>query len=587
MPTLDPLPKTIQSIYAWYSEDKLFVNRRYQRKLVWTQIEKQKLIESITSQYPVPAILLAERPDGSFEIIDGLQRLFSIVSFIENSYPTVDGKLFDVAQFPTAKLRSDDGHFVKMEGEKLNPREVSTFLDYSMAITVMRNATEGEIDDVFARINTYGHRLSDQERRQSGVQDSFSEAVRELACLMRGDVSKDVLRLDQMPSISIDLPMNRHGYDVKADEVFWVSQGVLRSTELRDSVDEQCIADIAACVVGGSLIERSKSALDEIYERDSEENRRIAAALDVYGAQRFSDEFKFCVDEILKVCAAGEQTRLRNLLFTTATTNAFPSVFAILLIAFHEALIGGDNKIANYGGVKTALTGLADTVVTSRKATSRAKRRQNIEIVKGLLAAHLAPGALTTIYGSNAVADIDAMIRQQSVEMPHYELKQGILTLAGSGRGIDQGMIPKLVRTICAIANNGKTHSGSIVIGVADKLKDAQRALELDGVPAREVGKRYVVGVNREAKFLGETAEQYYGRIKQGIRDSGLSEPLKTDVLSSTDYNEYFGLGVIVIAVPLQRAPSTVDGKMFRRDGDETVEVTDVADIVAVTQRFA
>lgn len=256
MPTLDPLPKTIQSIYAWYSEDKLFVNRRYQRKLVWTQIEKQKLIESITSQYPVPAILLAERPDGSFEIIDGLQRLFSIVSFIENAYPTVDGKLFDVAQFPTAKLRSDDGHFATMEGEKLNPREVSTFLDYSMAITVMRNATEGEIDDVFARINTYGHRLSDQERRQSGVQDGFSEAVRELACLMRGDVSSDVLRLDQMPSISIDLPMNRHGYEVKADEVFWVSQGVLRSTELRDSVDEQCIADIAACVVGGSLCVR-------------------------------------------------------------------------------------------------------------------------------------------------------------------------------------------------------------------------------------------------------------------------------------------------------------------------------------------
>lgn len=587
MPTLDPLPKTIQSIYAWYSEDKLFVNRRYQRKLVWTQIEKQKLIESITSQYPVPAILLAERPDGTFEIIDGLQRLFSIVSFIENSYPTIDGKLFNVAQFPTAKLRSDDGHFDTIEGEKLNPREVSTFLDYSMAITVMRNATEDEIDDVFARINTYGHRLSDQERRQSGVQDNFSEAVRELACLMRGDVSQDVLRLDQMPSISIDLPMNRHGYDVKADEVFWVSQGVLRSTELRDSIDEQCIADVAACVVGGALIERSKSALDEIYERDSEENQRIAAALDVYGAQRFSDEFTFCVDEILKVCTAGEKTRLRNLLFTTATTNAFPSVFAVLLIAFHEALIGGDKKIANYGGVKRALTGLADTIVTSRKATSPTKRRQNIEIVKGLLAAHLAPGALPTIYGSNAVADIDAMIRQQSVEMPHYELKQGILTLADTDRRIDEGMLPKLVRTICAIANNGKTHSGSIVVGVADKEKDADRVLALDGVTAREVGQRFVVGVNREAAFLGENTEQYYARIKQGIRDSGLSEPLKGDVLSSTDYNEYFGLGVIVIAVPRQLAPSTVGGKMFRRSGDETVEVSDVADIVAVTQRFA
>lgn len=587
MPTLDPLPKAIQSIYAWYSEDKLFVNRRYQRKLVWTQLEKQKLIESITRQFPVPAILLAERADGTFEIIDGLQRLFSIVSFIENAYPTVDGKFFDVAQFPTAKLRSDDGHFDTLDGNKMSAREVSAFLDYSMAITVMRNATEDEIDDVFARINTYGHRLSDQERRQSGVQDAFSEAVRELACLMRGDVSQDVLRLDQMPSISIDLPMNRHGYDVKADEVFWVSQGVLRSTELRDSIDEQCIADIAACIVGGSLIERSKSALDEIYERDSAENERIATAVEVYGVQRFSDEFKFCVDEILKVCSAGGATRLRNLLFTTATTNAFPSVFAVLLIAFHEALIGGDKRIADYKGVKTSLSGLADTIVTNRKATSPTKRRQNIEIIKGLLAAHLAPGALPTIYGSNAVADIDAMIRQHSVEMPHYELKQGILTLVEAGRGIDEGMLPKLVRTICAIANNGKTHSGSVVLGVADKQRDALRAQELDGILPREVGQRFVVGVNREATFLGETPEQYYARLKQTIKESRLSEPLKGDVLSSTDYNEYYGLGVIVIAVPLQSSPSTVDGKMYKRSGDDTVEVTDVTDIVAVTQRFS
>ena len=39
-------PMSIQSVYTWYREDKLYVNRRYQRKLVWTLEEKQKLIES-------------------------------------------------------------------------------------------------------------------------------------------------------------------------------------------------------------------------------------------------------------------------------------------------------------------------------------------------------------------------------------------------------------------------------------------------------------------------------------------------------------------------------------------------------------
>ncbi len=40
-------PTSIQSVYSIYREDKLYVNRRYQRKLVWTLEEKQKLIESI------------------------------------------------------------------------------------------------------------------------------------------------------------------------------------------------------------------------------------------------------------------------------------------------------------------------------------------------------------------------------------------------------------------------------------------------------------------------------------------------------------------------------------------------------------
>lgn len=77
MAELDSAPKSVQSLYSWYSEGKLNVNRRYQRKLVWTLEEKQKLVESILNRYPVPAILLAEREEGGYEIIDGLQRLYT------------------------------------------------------------------------------------------------------------------------------------------------------------------------------------------------------------------------------------------------------------------------------------------------------------------------------------------------------------------------------------------------------------------------------------------------------------------------------------------------------------------------------
>jgi hypothetical protein len=229
MAELASQPTSIQSVYAWYREDKLFVNRRYQRKLVWTLHEKQKLVESILKKYPVPAILIAEREEapGTYEIIDGLQRLHAIVSFIETSFPDLDQRYFDLQHFPTAKSRADEGRFNPIDSEELlSQREVSTLLDYTLALSVMRKATEAEINDVFDRINTYGHRLSDQERRQAGVQNDFSNMVRTIACTLRGDVSADVLPLNLMPSISIDLPMTKHGYEVRAEEVFWVNQGI-------------------------------------------------------------------------------------------------------------------------------------------------------------------------------------------------------------------------------------------------------------------------------------------------------------------------------------------------------------------------
>jgi hypothetical protein len=274
--------------------------------------------------------LLAEKTDklNSYEIIDGLQRLHAIVSFIEMSFPTNDGRYFNLEYFPTAKAQSDAGKFGAKEVVPLiSQGEVSTILDYALALSVMRNAAVSEINDVFDRINTYGHRLSDQERRQAGVENEFSAMIRAIACTLRGDASLDVLLLHQMPAISIDLPMTKHGYEVRADEVFWVSQGILRSTDLRDSMDEQCIADVAACVVGGSLIERSKDALDEIYTEGNIESQRVVTALEVYGSEKFGQEFKFCVDEILKVCSADNEVKLRDIVFGGGQTNAFPFCF--------------------------------------------------------------------------------------------------------------------------------------------------------------------------------------------------------------------------------------------------------------------
>lgn len=589
MAELTPQTISIQSLYGQFAENKLLVNRRYQRKLVWTLTEKQKLVESILKKYPIPAILVAEREGepGTYEIIDGLQRLHAIMSFIETAYPTLDKKYFDVTLFPTAMSRATAEKFkVTDSTEVLAPKDVSTILDYSISLSVMRNAAESEVNDVFDRINTYGHRLSDQERRQSGTQNTFSEMVREISCTIRGDTSENVLTLSKMPSISIDLPMSKHGYEVRAEDVFWVAQGILRATDLRDSMDEQCIADIAACIVGGKIIDRSKDALDEIYDSSTPEAARVLTALTVYGEAKFSEEFKFCVDELLKTCDAGGKQKLRELIFKGTTTNPFPSIFAVIMLAFHELIVREKKAIADYAGVKKALTNLTERIETSRKATNPEERRKNVDTIKGLIAGSFVDRDLSAqIYGNHATTDIDALIRRSEIELADYELKQGCLTL-NTSRKLDKNVIEKVINTICAIANNGRSRTGKIIIGVVDKESDADRIKTLDGIAPLKVGSRHVVGVNREAVKLKKSKEEYFALWRDAIANSKLSEPLRSDVLSSIDYNEYFGLGVIVISVPAQSEPSFVGDDLYWRNGDKTELVAGPKFATTIASRF-
>mgnify|MGYP001809659105 CR=1 FL=1 len=590
MSELASQPTSIQSVYSWYREDKLHVNRRYQRKLVWTLLEKQRLVESILKKYPIPAILIAERKSTpeTYEIIDGLQRLHAIFSFIENCFNTLDNRAFDVKLFPTAQGYAEQGLFTPSDTETslLTQKEVSTVLDYTLALSVMRNATDEEIDDVFGRINTYGHRLSDQERRQAGVKNEFSELVRSIACTLRGDASKEIIALRSMPSISIDLPMSKHGYQVRAEEVFWVDQGILRSTDLRDSMDEQCIADIAACIVSGNLVERSKEALDNIYDSSSSECERIHAALEVYGSNKFAEEFKYCVDQILSVCNTDPPGKLRSIIFEERTTNAFPSVFAVIMIAFHELLITEKQQITDKDSLRRTIINLANRIDRGRRATSPQERRKNIDAVKGMIARHFGKADIGKfVYGNHATTDVESVIRRSEIELADYELKQGLLSLSDK-RQIDDTIVEKIIKTICAIANNGPNRAGKIIIGVTDKDSDMRRIKTLDDIEPKRVGKRYIVGVAREARVLGITLSDYLAKLKDRIRKSELSIPLRDSVLSSMDFNEYFGLGILIITITPQTELSYVGENIYWRNSDSTELAKTTKQIAALAKRF-
>lgn len=590
MSELSPQPTPVQKVYNWYRDGALLVNRRYQRKLVWTLAEKQKLMDSLLQEYPIPLIILAEmqsRSPSAFEILDGLQRLHTIVSFIENAFATEDGRYFNVDEFTRAKEERESGRFTESSsGKKITRTEVAKILDYVLPISIIRNASEKVVTDVFGRINSYGHRLSDQERRQAGLLSEFSKFVRMTACEIRGDVSIETLCLHQMPEISVDLPKSRYGYSVQAEDVFWVRQGILRSTDLRDSLDEQVIADIAACIVSSGLIERSKDTLDRIYDQSKDDSAQVSASFCTYGAERLKSEIKYCIELLDKIVAAGNSKTLRSLIFENKTTNPFPTVFSTIFLALHELSFKDQLVLADATGAHKVLLNVHGRLNTRRDALTPDERRNNINLIKGLVRDFFVTGDVSKVaFGARRELDITNTLRRSAIETPRFELKQGIQRL-DAARSQDEHVFSKVMETICAIANIGPNSVGAVFVGVADKLADVERIKTLDAITPIEIGSRWVVGVDREIKLMRISLERYFQLWRERIDKSELSVPLKTDILSNLDLCEYKGFHILIVTVPSQKGVSLLNGKIYTRVGDQTIEASP-ENILGISSRFS
>lgn len=58
----------------------------FQRNDVWNNPEKSRLIESLLRGIPIPSIYLSEEKEGIYNVIDGQQRINSIVQYLDDSF---------------------------------------------------------------------------------------------------------------------------------------------------------------------------------------------------------------------------------------------------------------------------------------------------------------------------------------------------------------------------------------------------------------------------------------------------------------------------------------------------------------------
>jgi uncharacterized protein with ParB-like and HNH nuclease domain len=570
--SITPRGMSIQEAYRNYSEGKFLVNRKYQRKLVWTVDEKEYLIDSVVNDLPIPLILLAQTEDGKLEIIDGLQRLNAIISFIENRY-TKDGLFFDVSQSSRARQSAELGLF-EMETDEtklLDSKRCADFLDYQLAITIYPSSDEKEITDIFGRINSGGKQLSPQEKRQAGMLDVFSNTIRKIASEIRGDSSRDLLNLSEMPEISIDSNREKIGYGLIAEEIFWCKHGIIWKKQLRDSEDEEMVLDIVATILNNEPLAKSRDLFNKIYTTDSKEHSELNTELLKYGVERLSHEIKVTFS-IIESVFEDQGTTIINVVNAKSRNPAKESFFSIFM-SFFYLVVNEEKSPAENDKIIIALKDLQKQMTSTANYSVSSDREKNINLTTGLIQKFFVkkdPPVLK--HGAGLSLDFENSIRRAKIESNRYECKQGFFDLSPE-RLINEKLYSGVIETLCGIANVGPDADGFLFIGVADKDADAERIKELDKINYKTINQRHIVGIDRELVLLNGNYDDYINKIIGKISSSELSEPLKSQILSQLDIIEYKGLTIIRIRVPAQSELSFVGQNSFIRENSQTIRI--------------
>lgn len=368
---MTPRGMSVVEAYRLYRDGNILVNRKYQRKLVWTEEEKVKLIDTILRGFPIPLLLLGERPSHreakEYEVLDGVQRLYAIFSFIENRFP-IEGRYFDINEFARAKQLSEQGKFNKADDSlpRLDKESCANILDYQLAVTIFPAYSDEQVTEIFSRINSSGRQLSNQERRQAGIIGPFGDLVRKISAEIRGDASKELLLLSEMPEISIEPHRSQQRYGLILDEIFWFKQGILSGKDIRESEDEELIADFAASVILNKPFPRSKEKFDELYDKNSDLYKEVESALLSYPHPRLYEEIKqtFSIFKELIERQRNGQESLRNIV-NPGSRNPILTAFYAIFMAFFELIVRQNKSPADYDQIIKSLYNLQKRMNTS------------------------------------------------------------------------------------------------------------------------------------------------------------------------------------------------------------------------------
>lgn len=183
MPPADIVAFTEQrscaDLLRMYQKGQLDINPDFQRGEVWTNRAQTLFIDSLKKQFPIPSMCISLDIGTTKRLmIDGLQRITSIIKFLDDTKSWTLAKVDDVDPRLYGKKTSD----IRRDDKAL----IDIIENVTIPITVLRcDYSKSEhmqyLFQIFNRLNTGGNRLYNQEIRNCIFQGSFNNLLKELA----------------------------------------------------------------------------------------------------------------------------------------------------------------------------------------------------------------------------------------------------------------------------------------------------------------------------------------------------------------------------------------------------------------------
>ena len=269
MDRTDSRTYSINDFREWNNAGTLTLAPKFQRRSVWTDKARSYLIDTVLRDLPMPKVFMRQYLDDAGrtirEIVDGQQRLRTILSYVQNGFPVM--RVHGREEF--------GGKYY----EDLPKNNRDSFLNYNISVDVLVGATDVEVLDVFARLNTYGVRLNKQELINAKYFGHFKQTVYSL------------------------------GFEFYR---FWVENDIFSETDVARMLEAELSGEIIIAMLDGI---QSRSVVEKYYRKYDDEFPEKSLIV---------ERFKLCMDLIGEIT----ENRLRDSKFSSS--HLFYSIYCAI-----------------------------------------------------------------------------------------------------------------------------------------------------------------------------------------------------------------------------------------------------------------